>query len=102
RKRRLAVGVFVTLMVATACASGPTSAPPEASTVSAAVDFNPQPYENVKEGGVLRVPGSVIEQGNPFHADANLPAHRMWFWYNADAITYSPTGEVQYNPDYFA
>ncbi|SFR00104.1 peptide/nickel transport system substrate-binding protein [Lentzea waywayandensis] len=48
------------------------------------------------------MPGQPIEQGNPFHADANLPADRMWFWYNAAAITYSPTGDAQYNPDYFS
>jgi peptide/nickel transport system substrate-binding protein len=72
-----------------------------ASAAPANVDYNPQPYDNIKDGGTLRVPGSVIEQGNPFHADANLAAARFWFWYNADAITYSPTGEVQYNPDYF-
>ncbi|HTZ43387.1 MAG TPA: ABC transporter family substrate-binding protein [Jatrophihabitans sp.] len=74
---------------------------PHPSTVSAAVDYNPQPYDNVRTGGTLRYPGSVFEQGNPFQADANLSASRFWFWYNADAITYSPTGEVQYNPDYF-
>ena len=75
---------------------------PATSAVSAQTDYDPQPYENVKDGGTLRVSGTVIEQGNPFHADANLAAARLWFWYNADAITYSPTGEVQYNPDYFA
>ncbi|MFS8097972.1 ABC transporter family substrate-binding protein [Lentzea alba] len=103
QQRKVAAGVLGTLaLIAAACASGPTSVAPAPSTASAAVDFNPQPYENIKDGGILRVPGSVIEQGNPFHADANLPAHRLWFWYNADAITYSPTGEVQYNPDYFS
>lgn len=82
--------------------SHPSANASNASTVSAAVDYNPQPYDNIKTGGTLRYPGSVFDQGNPFQADANLTASRFWFWYNADAITYSPTGQVQYNPDYFS
>jgi peptide/nickel transport system substrate-binding protein len=74
---------------------------PTSDAASAATDYNPQPYDNIKDGGTFRVSGSAIEQGNPFHADANLSASRLWFWYNVDAITYSPTGEVQYNPDYY-
>ncbi|TDQ00255.1 ABC transporter family substrate-binding protein [Labedaea rhizosphaerae] len=104
--RRLAAGTLAAALAITlaACADKPGSAasgPPPAAA-PAAVDYNPQPYDNVKDGGTLRVPGSVIEQGNTFHADANLSAARFWFWYNADAITYSPTGEVQYNPDYYS
>ncbi|MDG4760266.1 ABC transporter family substrate-binding protein [Micromonospora sp. WMMD710] len=86
------------------CAAGSTSngsTRPTPNAAPANLDYNPQPYEKIKDGGTLRIPGSVIEQGNFFHADANLTAARLWFWYNADAITYSPTGEVQYNPDYF-
>jgi peptide/nickel transport system substrate-binding protein len=97
--------VFVALLALgpAGCGTGPAAkAPgPTPSAASAATDFNPQPYENVKDGGTLRVAGSVIEQGNPFNADANLSATRLWHWYNADAITYSPTGDVQYNPDYY-
>lgn len=84
------------------CGTTGRSADSAPKKASAAVDYNPQPYDNVKEGGTLRVPGSVFEQGNPFQADANLDAQRFWFWYNADTITYSPTGQVQYNPDYFS
>ncbi|MGW2711325.1 hypothetical protein ACWC4J_20395, partial [Streptomyces sp. NPDC001356] len=31
------------------------------------------------------------DQGNPFNANATLTASRVWFWYNPDVITYSPT-----------
>jgi peptide/nickel transport system substrate-binding protein len=96
---------FLALLVVglAGCSSGSTKAPytPGSQPATAAIDYNPQPYDNVKDGGTLRVPFGVIEQGNPFQADANLSAARFWFWYNADTITYSPTGEVQYNPDYF-
>lgn len=69
---------------------------------SAAVDYNPQPYEKIKDGGTYTTVGTFDDQGNPFNVNATLTASRVWGWYNADAITYSPTGEVQYNPDYYS
>lgn len=81
--------------------SGSNSPQGTPTKASSRVDYDPQPYDNVKAGGTLQYPGSVFDQGNPFQVNANLDASRFWFWYNADAITYSPTGEVQYNPDYF-
>ncbi|MCA1221288.1 ABC transporter family substrate-binding protein [Streptomyces sp. 8L] len=69
---------------------------------SAAVDYNPQPYDNIKDGGTYTTVGTFDDQGNPFNVNATLTASRVWSWYNADAITYSPTGAVQYNPDYYS
>ncbi|MFJ7627852.1 ABC transporter family substrate-binding protein [Streptomyces sp. NPDC097595] len=95
-------------VAATACQSsggsddsdrGAKNAPKAAS---AAVDYNPQPYENIKDGGTYTTAGTFDDQGNPFNVNATLTASRVWGWYNADAITYSPTGEVQYNKDYYS
>ncbi|MFF7337702.1 ABC transporter family substrate-binding protein [Streptomyces sp. NPDC008163] len=95
-------------VAATACQSsggtddsdgGGKNAPKAAS---AAVDYNPQPYENIKDGGTYTTVGTFDDQGNPFNVNATLTASRVWGWYNADAITYSPTGEVQYNKDYYS
>ncbi|WP_406340487.1 ABC transporter family substrate-binding protein [Streptomyces sp. NBC_00648] len=69
---------------------------------SSAADYNPQPYENIKDGGTYTTVGTFDEQGNPFNVNGTLTASRVWSWYNADAITYAPTGEVQYNPDYYS
>ncbi|MCF3961704.1 ABC transporter family substrate-binding protein [Streptomyces fuscigenes] len=69
---------------------------------SAAVDYNPQPYDNIKDGGTFTTAGTFDDQGNPFNVNSTLTASRIWAWYNADAITYSPTGAVQYNPDYYS
>ncbi|MEU5434366.1 ABC transporter family substrate-binding protein [Streptomyces sp. NPDC020719] len=69
---------------------------------SSVADYNPQPYENIKDGGTYTTVGTFDEQGNPFNVNSTLTASRVWAWYNADAITYSPTGEVQYNPDYYS
>ncbi|MEU6520588.1 ABC transporter family substrate-binding protein [Streptomyces sp. NPDC046978] len=94
----------------TACSSSGSSAPDAEkrgtgatpAVASAKVDYNPQPYNNIKDGGTYTTPGTFDDQGNPFNANATLTATRVWFWYNPDVITYSPTGEVQYNPDYLS
>ncbi|MDI5967896.1 ABC transporter family substrate-binding protein [Streptomyces sp. SL13] len=82
--------------------SSPAGGPATPKTAAAAVDYDPQPYADIKDGGTYTTAGTFDDQGNPFDADATLTAARVWFWYNADAITYSPTGAVQYNPDYYS
>ncbi|WP_393062473.1 ABC transporter family substrate-binding protein [Streptomyces sp. LN549] len=110
-RARLALPVALIAAIsvaATACqsSSGKDGADADGKDVpkaaSAAVDYNPQPYENVKDGGTYTTVGTFDDQGNPFNVNATLTASRVWGWYNADAITYSPTGEVQYNPDYYS
>lgn len=110
-RARLALPVALVAAVsvaATACSSssgddGSDGAKKDApKAASAAVDYNPQPYENIKDGGTYTTAGTFDDQGNPFNVNATLTAARVWGWYNADAITYSPTGEVQYNPDYYS
>ncbi|MGW0885929.1 ABC transporter family substrate-binding protein [Streptomyces sp. NPDC002671] len=80
-------------------ASGKSTTP---AAASAKVDYNPRPYDDIKDGGTYTTTGSFDDQGNPFNANATLTATRVWFWYNPDVITYSPTGETQYNPDYLS
>lgn len=107
----LPLTLIVALSVtATACSSSGkgTSGTPRTDSknapaaASGAADYNPQPYDRIKDGGTYTTIGTYDDQGNPFNVNANLTAARVWAWYNADAITYSPTGEVQYNPDYFS
>ncbi|KUM95729.1 ABC transporter substrate-binding protein [Streptomyces cellostaticus] len=95
-------------VTATACqsSSGKDSAGSDArdvpSAAPAAADYNPTPYDKIKDGGTYTTVGTFDDQGNPFNVNATLTASRVWAWYNADAITYSPTGKVQYNPDYYS
>ncbi|MFD7105478.1 ABC transporter family substrate-binding protein [Streptomyces celluloflavus] len=105
----LPVALVVAISVAaTACqsATGKDAAGPDKDgapkAASAAVDYNPQPYDKVKDGGTYTTVGTFDDQGNPFNVNGTLTASRVWGWYNADAITYSPTGEVRYNPDYYS
>ncbi|OIJ92411.1 ABC transporter substrate-binding protein [Streptomyces sp. MUSC 14] len=72
------------------------------AAASGAADYNPTPYDRIEDGGTYTSAGTFDDQGNPFNVNATLTASRVWSWYNADAITYSPTGDVQYNPDYFS
>ncbi|WP_279617298.1 ABC transporter family substrate-binding protein [Kitasatospora purpeofusca] len=111
-RRQLALPLALAAAVsvaATACSSSPSSGDSSgkqtrnaAEVASSVTDYNPQPYENLKDGGTYTTAGTFDEQGNPFNVNGTLNALRIWSWYNADAITYSPTGEVQYNPDYYS
>ncbi|MER7920840.1 MULTISPECIES: ABC transporter family substrate-binding protein [unclassified Streptomyces] len=104
----LSVALIAAIAVtATACQSSGTGsagsdgkATPKAA--SSVADYDPTPYNRIKDGGTYTSVGTFDDQGNPFNVNATLTASRVWSWYNADAITYSPTGEVQYNPDYFS
>ncbi len=95
-------------VAATACQSSSGKSASDAAAkdapkaASSVADYNPQPYDNIKDGGTYTTAGTFDDQGNPFNVNATLTASRVWSWYNADAITYSPTGEVQYNPDYYS
>ncbi|MER8059785.1 MULTISPECIES: ABC transporter family substrate-binding protein [unclassified Streptomyces] len=109
-RTRLALPVALIAAIAvtaTACQSSGTGsagsdgkATPKAA--SSVADYDPTPYDRIKDGGTYTSVGTFDDQGNPFNVNATLTASRVWSWYNADAITYSPTGEVQYNPDYFS
>ncbi|MFJ9929466.1 ABC transporter family substrate-binding protein [Streptomyces misionensis] len=110
-RTRLALPVALIAAIsvaATACqsSSGKDSARSDAKNAPAAApsaaDYNPTPYDRIKDGGTYTTVGTFDDQGNPFNVNSTLTASRVWAWYNADAITYSPTGDVQYNPDYFS
>ncbi|MBP2052181.1 peptide/nickel transport system substrate-binding protein [Streptomyces griseochromogenes] len=110
-RTRLALPVALIAAIsvtATACQSASGKDPAESdaknapSAAPSVADYNPTPYDRIKDGGTYTTVGTFDDQGNPFNVNATLTASRVWAWYNADAITYSPTGDVQYNPDYFS
>ena len=64
-------------------------------------DYNPQPRDNVKDGGTLTL--SIVEvssQWNVFNADGSAYTAKLWSWYNPQMMFYSPEGEWSANPDY--
>ncbi|QCX80629.1 Oligopeptide-binding protein OppA precursor [Streptomyces sp. YIM 121038] len=108
-KLALPLALIAALSVtATACQSsaGDGAADSDArntpSAASGAADYNPTAYDKLRDGGTYTTAGTFDDQGNPFNVNSTLAATRVWSWYNANAITFSPTGDVQYNPDYFS
>ncbi|MFY4717319.1 ABC transporter family substrate-binding protein [Streptomyces sp. LaBMicrA B280] len=97
-----AVSVTATACQSSAKDSTGSDAKNTPKAASSVADYDPTPYDRIKDGGTYTSVGTFDDQGNPFNVNSTLTASRVWSWYNADAITYSPTGEVQYNPDYFS
>lgn len=63
--------------------------------------YNPQPYENLKDGGTLTTAiTEITPQFNLFQGDFTAYTHTMWNWYNPLMITFTADGEAVYNPDY--
>ncbi|GAA1725166.1 ABC transporter family substrate-binding protein [Isoptericola hypogeus] len=95
----------VLALALTACGSGdngdggnePTA---EAQTVEGA-DYNPQPRENLEQGGEVTFPiGEITPQMNVNHSDGSVDTARIWEWYNPQTILMTPEGEAEANPNY--
>jgi peptide/nickel transport system substrate-binding protein len=70
-------------------------------SLAAQAQYNPQPYDNLKDGGTLTT--ALIEistQWNPLQGDATLYSQTLWNWYNPVLTTFSPDGKPAFNPDY--
>lgn len=105
----LAATLVALALIATGCssgsaASGSKSSTPRSTAAIGKTDYNPQPYANLKDGGTYTSAGSFSgddTQGLPWNVNTSLTGQRIWNWYNPVAITFSPTGEVQVNKDYY-
>lgn len=103
-----AAGLVALSLVAAGCSAGSStgsdSSTPRSTAAIGKTDYNPQPYEKLKDGGSYTTAGSFSgddTQGLPWNLNTTLTGSRIWSWYNPVAITYSPTGEVQINKDYY-
>ncbi|MCA5893126.1 ABC transporter family substrate-binding protein [Isoptericola sp. NEAU-Y5] len=89
----------------TACGGGGTEGgteetPAEAQTIEGA-DYNPQPRENLKQGGEVTLPiTEITPQMNVNHSDGSVDTATIWEWYNPQTILMSPEGEASANPNY--
>ena len=73
---------------------------PEKETITGA-DYNPQPRENLKEGGEVVFPiTEITPQMNPNHGDGSVDTTTLWTWYNPQTILMTPDGEASANPNY--
>ncbi|MCK9795513.1 ABC transporter family substrate-binding protein [Isoptericola sp. 4D.3] len=107
-KNRLTGSVAVAGVLAlalTACGGGdngeggdtPTA---EAQTIKGA-DYNPQPRENLEQGGEVTLAiDEITPQMNPNHSDGSVDTAKVWEFYNPQPILMSPEGEAEANPAY--
>lgn len=74
----------------------------EATTITGA-DYNPQPRENLQQGGEVTFPiNEITPQMNVNHSDGSVDTARLWEWYNPQFVLMSPEGEVSPNPNYLS
>ncbi|WP_433278919.1 ABC transporter family substrate-binding protein [Pseudonocardia xinjiangensis] len=102
-KRPAALAAAAVLSVALA-ACGTTSNGGEVSAQSLAsqVAYNPQPYDNIRDGGTLTTSlPELTPQFNNWQSDgATVDGAQVWSWYNPDLITFTADGKAVFDPDY--
>ncbi|MCA1696624.1 MAG: ABC transporter substrate-binding protein, partial [Actinobacteria bacterium] len=63
--------------------------------------YNPQPYDNLKDGGTLTTAlPEISTQWNPFQGDTTLYSQVLWNWHNPVLTTFSADGKPTFNSDY--
>ncbi|MGK9221205.1 MULTISPECIES: ABC transporter family substrate-binding protein [unclassified Microbacterium] len=73
----------------------------EGATEITGADYNPQPRENLQQGGEAVFPITEIpEQLNANHSDGSVDTATLWEWYNPQTILMTPEGEAYANPNY--
>ncbi|MFC7789572.1 ABC transporter family substrate-binding protein [Microbacterium sp. MAHUQ-60] len=66
-----------------------------------AADYNPQPRENLKQGGTVNFPiNEIPEQLNAFNGDASADTARVAAWYMPQIILMKPDGTLYKNDNY--
>ena len=72
-----------------------------AQSLAEKTQYNPQPYENLRDGGTLTTSlPEISPQFNTFETDGTLYTLAVWRWYNPILITFTADGDAVYNPDY--
>ena len=72
-----------------------------AQSLAEKAQYNPQPYENIKDGGTLTTSlPEISPQFNTFQTDGTAYTLTVWRWYNPILITFTADGDAVYNPDY--
>jgi peptide/nickel transport system substrate-binding protein len=89
------------LSLAACGGSGPAAPDQTDAALAAQAQYNPQPYENLRDGGTFTTPiNEVPTQLNTWHGDAPYDTTRLWRWYNPMLITFTADGDPVNNPDY--
>ena len=72
-----------------------------AQSLAEKTQYNPQPYDNIRDGGTLTTAlPEISPQFNTFQTDGTAYTLTLWRWYNPILITFTADGDAVYNPDY--
>lgn len=72
-----------------------------AQSLAAQAQYNPQAYDNLRDGGTLTTAQPEISpQWNIFQGNTTAYSQAVWNWYNPILTTSSPDGKPAFNPDY--
>jgi len=103
-KRTVALAVTAVLSVALVACGGSGNRGGSSDTtqsLSQQAQFNPQSYENIRDGGTLTTAlPEITPQFNTWQGDGTLYTLLLWRWYNPILITFTADGDAVYNPDY--
>ncbi|MGH3827443.1 MAG: ABC transporter substrate-binding protein, partial [Pseudonocardiaceae bacterium] len=91
----------VTLVACGGSSGSGGNASDTAKSLAEQVQYNPQPYDNLKNGGTLTTAlPEISTQWNIFQGNATGYSQNLWNWYNPILSTSSADGTVTFNPDY--
>jgi peptide/nickel transport system substrate-binding protein len=101
-KRTAALAATAVLSVAlAACGTGSNGGDVSAQSLAKQVAYNPQPYDNIKDGGTLTTSMPEISpQFNSWQGNSTAYTGAVWDWYNPVLITFTADGQAVFNPDY--
>lgn len=72
-----------------------------ARSLTEKTEYNPQPYDHIRDGGSLTTSlPEISPQFNTFQTDGTAYTLTVWRWYNPILITFTSNGDAVYNPDY--
>jgi peptide/nickel transport system substrate-binding protein len=70
-------------------------------TLNDQAQYNPQAYQNVRDGGTLTTAlPEISPQFNLWQGDSTAYTRTIWNWYNPLLITFTADGKAAYNPAY--
>ena len=71
-----------------------------AKSLAERTQYNPQDYDNLKDGGTLTTAlGEISPQWNIFQGDATAYSLALWTWYNPVLTTFAADGKPAFNSD---
>ena len=96
-----ALGASIALTLTLAACGGQQESGSGESLATQAAQYNPQPYENVRDGGTLTTAlPEITPQFNLWHGDFTAYTRTVWNWHNPLLITFTADGDAVFNPDY--